>query len=356
MILREKVKTLMLNIEEKKFFKNNDLPSISVIIPTLNCDKFINICLDSIIIQDYPKELIEILIIDGGSTDSTVEVVKKYTDKIYNNPLKTGEAGKAIGVKNAKNELIALIDSDNILPKDNWFKKMVQPFLEDKTIIGSEPIEYTYRKNDGYITRYCALMGMNDIVCLFIGNYDRFCYLSGKWTNLKVIYEDKGNYLKLTFNSESINQVPTLGANGTFFKRDFFNKLSVNKYLFDIDLIIEKFLNTSKPIYFAKVKDGIIHIFSGNIKTFIIKQKRRVIDYRKYKFFRKYQWNKINKIGLIKYIIYTTILIPLLVQSLIGYFKKRDIAWFFHPIACWITLWIYSKETIMAKIKPTQMD
>lgn len=341
MILREKAKILMMNIEGKKFLKNNDLPSISVIIPTLNCDKFLNICLDSIIIQDYPKELIEILIIDGGSTDNTVEVAKKYTDKIYNNPLKTGEAGKAIGVKNARNELIALIDSDNLLPNDSWFKEMVQPFLKDNSIIGSEPIEYTYRKEDSCITRYCALMGMNDIICLFIGNYDRFCHLTGRWTGLKVISEDKGSYLKLTFSNENINQVPTLGANGTFFKRDFFNKLSVNKYLFDIDLIIEKILNTSKPIYFAKVKNGIIHIFSGNIKTFIRKQKRRIVDYKKYRGYRKYQWENLNRKGLLKFILYTILVLPLIFQSFKGFFKKPDKAWFFHIISCALTLIIY---------------
>ena len=79
-------------------------------IPTLNCSSFLNLCLDSIINQNYPKELIEILIIDGGSTDNTVEIAKNYTEKIFYNPLRTGEAGKAVGIKKACNEIIALIN------------------------------------------------------------------------------------------------------------------------------------------------------------------------------------------------------------------------------------------------------
>lgn len=43
---------------------------------------------------------------------------------IFPNPLRTGEAGKAIGVKEAKNEIIALIDSDNLLPQRDWLLKM----------------------------------------------------------------------------------------------------------------------------------------------------------------------------------------------------------------------------------------
>ena len=53
--------------------------------------------LDSIKNQDYRGE-VEIIIADGGSTDSTLEIARKYTDKIYPNPLITGEAGKAAAV------------------------------------------------------------------------------------------------------------------------------------------------------------------------------------------------------------------------------------------------------------------
>ena len=320
----------------------NNLYSISIIIPTYNSGNCLDKCLYSIIQQDYPKELIEILIIDGGSKDNTIEIAKKYTSKIFSNPLRTGEAGKAIGLKNAKNELIALIDSDNILPDKNWLVEMVRPLLEDDEIIGSEPLEYTYRKFDSLITRYCALTGMNDILCLFIGNYDRYCYLTGKWTEMKISFKDKKNYLNLNFNYKNVNQIPTIGANGTIFRRSFFENIDIGDYLFDIDLIALKISSMKDDIYFAKVRNGIIHLFSGNILTYIRKQKRRIRDYRKYKKLRKYEWLKINNKGIIKFILYTLLILPLIFQSIKGYFKKRDIAWFFHPVACFITLFIYS--------------
>ena len=98
-------------------------PSISIITPTYNSAKTLASCLDSIKNQDYKGD-IEIIIADGGSTDSTLEIAQKYTDKIYPNPLKIGEAGKAAGVKHARNEIIALIDSDNILPSGDWLSSM----------------------------------------------------------------------------------------------------------------------------------------------------------------------------------------------------------------------------------------
>lgn len=191
-------------------------PLVSVVIPTYNSEKVLPLCLESIISQDYPKEKIEIIIADGGSKDKTLEIAKGYTDKIFPNPLKTGEAGKAVGIKKAEGEIIALIDSDNILPDRDWLKMMVEPF-EDEEIAGAEPLRYTHREKDGYITRYCALMGMNDPLCLFLGNYDRYCLLTGKWTELNVKQEDLGSYLKIELGERAI---PTIGANGFLVRKD----------------------------------------------------------------------------------------------------------------------------------------
>jgi glycosyltransferase involved in cell wall biosynthesis len=147
----------------------NELPSISIIIPTLNSEKTLKDCLGSIAMQDYPKDKIEVIVADGGLTDGTLEIISEFSVAsnlqpqpsnihIVPNNLKTGEAGKAVGLKNARNDIIAFVDSDNILPDKDWLKRMVEPF-NDPEIIASEPIEYTYRATDGYITRYCALLG-----------------------------------------------------------------------------------------------------------------------------------------------------------------------------------------------------
>lgn len=319
-----------------------ELPTISVVMPTLNSQRTLEQALDSIIMQDYPQEKVEIIICDASSSDNTIEIAKTYTNRIYFNPLRTGEAGKAIGVKHASGDIIALIDSDNLLPEKNWFRRMVEPF-NDPEIVGSEPLSYTYRKNDGYITRYCSLIGMNDPLCLFLGNYDRFCTLSGKWTETKVIQSDKGSYIKVHLNEK---QIPTMGANGFLIRKEQLKQCSVSDYLFDIDVIYE--LTTQGYLHYAKVKIGIVHIFSGNISTFIRKQRRRINDYEYYNTlnFRKYPWIKTNKKGIFKFFVFSVLVVPLLLQSIIGYSKKKDSAWLFHIPACWLTLLIYGYGSI----------
>jgi len=334
--------------------RNRNLPTISILIPTLNAARFLKFCLGEIRKQDYPKEKIEVIIADGGSTDQTLMIAHQYKAKVYSNPLKTGEAGKAVALRHARGELIALIDSDNILPDKNWLRKMVEPF-SDPEVIGSEPWEFTYRKKDGFIDRYCALMGMNDPLCYFLGNYDRLNVLSGSWTGLNIDQEDRGGWLKVILKHEVL---PTIGANGTLIRREIFKKNELVKdYLVDIDILAK--LTIKKPVAFAKVKIGIIHLYCGSdILKFIRKQKRRIKDYLYYqqKGVRHYPWQKHQRRGLVKFILSCFLIFPLIYQILKGYFKKPDSAWLFHFLACWLTFLIYTGGVIEGVFRRQEMS
>lgn len=325
-----------------------ELPPISIVIPTYNSSKVIARCLDEIEKQDYPKNKIEVIIIDGGSKDNTLEIVKKYkiVRKILKNPLRTGEAGKSVGVGAAKGEFIALVDSDNLLEGKDWIKKMIAPF-KDKNISGTEPLFFTYRKNDHYITRYCALTGINDPLCIFLGNYDRWNYITNTWTEVPVKQKDKNDYIEVTLSDK---QLPTIGANGTVWRANLLKKTKHKPYLFDIDIPSQLVkLGYNK---FAKVKTGIIHLYGGKVKHFAKKQLRRIIEFNKEDFrrYRVYPWSSLSKLKLLKFILYTVLFIPLLYQALKGYSHKPDKAWFFHIPACWITLIIYLFGTLKMRV------
>lgn len=316
--------------------------------------------IQAIISQEYPHEQIELIFADGGSSDGTIKRLEEYGEKydidisVYENPLRTAEAGKAVGVRKAQGEVICLLDSDNIISDSKWLIRMMEPF-EESIIVASEPIAYTYREQDSVINRYCALIGMNDPLCLFTGNYDRYCTITNKWTNVEREEIDRGNYLSIKFRE---NMIPTIGANGFLMRREELLDNFEGDYLFDIDVLWELF-KKNPELRVAKVKTGIVHLFCPDTKTFYRKQNRRIRDFLYFseEKGRKYPWGKIGKGKIVLFAVSCITIIPLLVQTCIGYSRKRDLqAWAYHFVACWVTLWVYGWGVVTGIFKKEQAN
>ena len=100
-------------------------PRVSFCVPTLNNEKTIDSCLRSIVTQDYPY--IETIIVDGGSSDGTVEIAKAYTDRIL---VDTGTLGSATqtAIDHSTGEVIAIFDDDIVIPHSGWLGHVIQYF------------------------------------------------------------------------------------------------------------------------------------------------------------------------------------------------------------------------------------
>ena len=334
--------------------------SLTIVTPMLNSMRTLDLYFNAILSQTYDHGLIDLVVADGGSTDGTLEKLAEYSAKndiritVLENKLKTAEAGKAVGVCAAGGEVILLLDSDNIIPETDWLERMMKPF-EENQIVASEPLYYTYRKTDGVINRYCALIGMNDPLCMFTGNYDRYCAITNKWTTVEREELDKGDYLSIKFRADMI---PTIGANGFFMRKKELLENFEGDYLFDIDVLWELF-KKDPELRVAKVKTGIVHLFCPDTKTFYRKQKRRIKDFLYFSESkgRKYPWSKVGKGKIVLFSFCTVTIIPLLVQAIIGFCRKPDIkAWLYHFVACWVTLWVYGTGTIVGIFNKEEAD
>lgn len=109
----------------------NNLPYISIVIPVRNEELNLSRLLTSLKKVDYPQEKIELIIVDGDSSDSTVKIAKKYKGKIVRNPKKIRGAGCRIGIEAAEGEYIAFTDADCVVPKD-WVKGLLECFNNEK--------------------------------------------------------------------------------------------------------------------------------------------------------------------------------------------------------------------------------
>lgn len=185
---------------------------------------------------------------------------------------------------------------------------------------------------------------MNDPMCLYLGNYDRYSYVTGKWCNLQLDETDIGNYILVKLKG---NNIPTIGANGFMVRTKCIKKVDFKPYLFDVDAIYE--LANSGQNQFAKVKTGIVHLFASNTKIFMRKTYRRIRDYQFYNRnkMRKYPWKSVSSLSAAKFALFTLVLFPTVRDSMRGYSKKQDRAWLFHPIACYLTLFVYGVKSIL---------
>ncbi len=320
------------------------LPRVSVIIPTFNSGATLEACLQSILAQSVPRDHYEIIIADGGSVDDSRAIAARLgVDRIVENPLRTGEAGKSAGIREARGAFIALIDSDNLLDSPDWLTRMVHPLETDSTLAAAEPIAFTCRPQDPPLTRYFALLGMNDPLCLAVGNYDRLCGITGRWTDLPVPTRDCGDYLEATLSPTAL---PTIGANGFVFRRTLLDKVAWSPYFFDLDIMHQAVLAGFNRV--AKVKCGIVHLYCARLGDFVRKQDRRIRDFL---FFSKtlgrtYPWHHQQTRPVIVFCLQSVTLIPLLIQMIRGWRHHPDRAWLYHLPACWITLWIYGWAVI----------
>ena len=107
---------------------------ISVICPIYNEEKYIGRCIESIMQQDYPKEDMEVLFVDGMSKDRTREIIASYQSKcpylrVLDNPHQIVPPAMNIGIREAKGDIIVRLDAHAFFP-ENYFSVLVKNLKE----------------------------------------------------------------------------------------------------------------------------------------------------------------------------------------------------------------------------------
>ncbi len=124
---------------------------VSVIIPTYNEEKYIGPCLESLANQDYSGSY-EIIIGDGGSTDKTHAICKKYGAKVVVEPKPTISAGRKKACEKAKGRIIVSTDADIQAPP-GWLNSIVTNFNGNVAIYGNV-IPYDGSKKEAWMCKH----------------------------------------------------------------------------------------------------------------------------------------------------------------------------------------------------------
>lgn len=301
-----------------------ETPFISFIIPTYNAEKHLEKCLQSIVTQDYPNEKYEVLVVDGGSTDKTVDIVRKFGLKLFKNSKKDAETAKAIGVKAAQGEIIALLDADNEIASPDWLTKMIQPLVKNPELFGVES-NYLIKKDDPLVNQYCMALHIADPFARF---------LAPKLKGIK-----KENYIEYEIDP---NFPYPLGANGFLWRRTIIEKVGKVNDKFEESDFSARALRQGF-VKFARVPGvGIYHYHVRTIIDFL--KKRRKIGN---KFLNRRQEGKKTWITadhqrkVFFGVFYCGTLIGPIVEAIREYRRTKLSAWLLHPLMCFLTMAVY---------------
>lgn len=226
----ENVKEVWIN------FDNDDNPKVSIVIPMYNAKKHINACLDSVIGQSFKDT--EIICVNDGSTDDTLEILKSYAaedSRVKIISQENADAGPARnkGFAAAKGEYVYTMDSDDYIYPDAIEDMYNSAVLNDSDMVlikyeRDETADRSNSKNGFYL---------DDVLNRTGNDYKEFTFT----------YKDiKSNVLNTYYNS-------WLG----FYKKEFLDKwdgLKFEKNLFeDVPFHVKAFLRAERISHLPKI-------------------------------------------------------------------------------------------------------
>jgi len=306
-------------------------PKISIVVPTLNASQFIDKCLRAIYLQKYPKNQLEVIVVDNYSTDNTLKIARQYPVKILMNKFVDAQASKMVALRQATGEYFIYLDADIELVGKNWFNKMLEPLLDDELVTGSFT-RVLAQSSDSSITRYLSYDPFQrDPIFQFLSP-------SVESTIIKSI----GDYQICEYR---LGKIPPTGL--CLFRRKrllkVWDPVKDKKYM-ELDSLVR--LVKVGYTRFAYVPSAQIHHpFLKDLKQLVQKRLKHIRkNYLKQDTPREYLWVDLRtfsgKVKVLLWVIYSSLIIPAFLYGIYKSIRYRDIVCMYEPVVTFVETWI----------------
>jgi glycosyltransferase involved in cell wall biosynthesis len=298
-------------------------------VPTLNSARHLERCLETIVSQDYPRDLVEIIIADAGSTDETLAIAKKYTHLIFENKLKLGEFGTQLAASKATGDLFVVFAADNGLAGRDWLKKVSALFVKypELSCVWGRMVA---SKDDPRIMHYYELI-QSEPLAQFLNRNLQFY--------LKRSVPEEICGIKYKMFDVDPKRPLCWGANGLVYRLERVRDLYLKEgYTGDNELfqyMVEKGAN--RVAYSADL--NIYHHTVSSVREWAGKWKRNYTQiFLKTRCQRRIDWFYYGhfKLKMFFWVIYSLIPIFSILHSLYLVLRDRNIYWMYHPLMCFL--------------------
>ena len=327
--------------------ENIEYPNVTIMIATFNSDRILERPLEAIRLQTYPQEKMEILIIDGGSKDNTIDIARRYGCKVLNNPHKDPVNAKLIGMKYASGDYLITIDHDEVLTNRDSIRCRIDAMIRYKNCKVAFCSGYKCPEGFSHLNEYISEFG--DPFSLFYYRFSKGYNYFPKALSKKATYLYSDSEFEIYRFDKSLDRIIIeIVCVGTLIDLNYFRSI------YDSDKHAEDFVHLFYIMIDDGYKDVIVskndpleHYSVDSLKSYLPKLRWRIINNVHYAeraaqgFSGRQKQTRSSCIRKYLFPLYAISTLFPLIDAMYYAFSRRNSAFLLHPYLCWyVTIYI----------------
>ncbi|MEG1274416.1 MAG: glycosyltransferase family 2 protein [Ruthenibacterium sp.] len=314
-------------------------PMVTVMIATFNSAKILERVLIAIGNQDYPREKLEILAVDGGSTDDTRKIAASYGCRILDNPKTEPVNAKLIGLRSATGQYYITLDHDEVMVNTSSIRLKVEALMNNPACHAAICSGYKSPKDYPLLNQYISVFG--DPLSLFLYHYSKGVAVQEKLLRRYKILRDERDYMVVDFSNVKKQPLYELICAGTMIDRAFFLKMFPN---FDSAAVVAQLFyimleHGYTQMIFIK-NDSLLHYSADSLRAYFPKLKWRICNNVHFPekgelgYTGRVQYQRNIRYKKYLFIPYAFTIIFPLCEGIVLALKRKNPIFMMHPIFC----------------------